>query len=78
MRIEFMCYVRDNIKEFAERGGYRINPEQHQILTNVINSFSNEDYESVSNELTNKIEKTLLSFGINKNSAIRYSWKWSD
>ena len=78
MRIEFMFYVREAIIERAKKDGYIFNPTQHQELTQTIYKFSDDDYESVSNELTDAIESKLILFGIPINNAIRYSWKWSD
>jgi hypothetical protein len=78
MRIEFMCYARDNIISMAKRDGFNMNPDQEKCLTDLINGFSNEQYEAVDNKMTAAIEDLLLMCGFPLNNAIRYSWKWSD
>ena len=78
MRKEFMWWIKSSIIERCKNYGEVLNNVQEQKLTELLYSFSDEDYETVSDSLCYAIEDLLLMFGYSETFAIRASHKWSD
>ena len=71
MRKEFKFWIKSYLQP-------KLTDENLDRLNKLLSKFSNEDYENVSDALTSSLEDFLISCGVPKLEAVRYSWKWSD
>ena len=78
MRKEYKFWIVQNLNDFRCRDSITLNLWDSHDLNKVLEHFTDEDYETVSDKLTDAIEKFLIIHNVPLTYAIRYSWKWSD
>ena len=78
MRKEFWFWIITAIEDRTKMGEHPLTSVQRQDLLKTIQTFSDEDYETVSDALTYALETKLQLYGFRIDDAIRISWKWSD